>query len=442
MSTSAALTSLLDGLDRLAQGDTGALAVHQNARLQALHDHHAQASGWYRERLRRAGLTKSSSLDAARLRHLAPIARADLQAQGDAAFVQPPAAHGAARVTQTSGSSGEPVRVMRTELSHRYWMAYNLREHLWWQRDFSQSLFVVRANLGQRFVAQKDWGPPVSLLHPTGPGYAASLGLSTTELAQLLIELAPGYVLLYPSVLKDLLALFRVTGAAPRNLLQIRTMGETLGAALREEAEAALGVPVADTYSSQELGVIAVQCPRGEGYHLMAENLIVEVLRPDGSACAEGESGDVVVTDLHNFATPLVRYAIGDVAVAGGACRCGCRLPMLQRIEGRSRSLITYPDGRKRWPLVGFARFREVAPIAQYQVVQHDIETLELKLACARLTTAQEAALTSIVTQALGHTFALRLTYHPRGIARLANGKFEEVVSLIEAQTDEIEEIA
>lgn len=424
------VVELLGAVERLAR-DAQSLAAWQSSRWESLHRHHAQNSSWYRDRFTASGIEQTDSLPIQQLSRLRPFSRLDLQRQGVNAFVDSPAAHGAIGVTQTSGSTGEPVKVARTALCQQFWSAYGLREHIWWARNFSTSLFVIRANLNPQFIAQQDWGPPATFLAPTGAGYAASMSLSTNEMALLIKELKPGYLLAYPSVLADLINQYRDWGAAPQGLLQVRTMGETLTPALRRRVAAEWKVGVTDTYSSQEVGVIAMQCPSGS-YHTMAENLLVEVLRKDGSPCAAGETGDVVVTDLHNYATPMIRYAIGDVAEVGGPCGCGRQLPTLSRIGGRVRNLITYPDGSKRWPRVGFTRFTEIAPIKQYQVVQHAVDRLEVRLVCTPLSPHQEEALRSVILTALECSFPLHFTYWPAGIPKPGNGKHEEVVSLLE----------
>lgn len=428
---SRALARHLAFIEDLSRAEPAALRAHQERSFQALDAHFRAHSAWYLGRRRVAGLPDEQPLTLDRLASLSPISRSALQTKGETAFAASPREHGAVQITQTSGSSGEPVRVARTALSHQFWMAYGVREHLWFKRDLSRSLLVIRANLPKPFLAQKSWGPPVDLLTPTGPGFAASLSLSTAELAGLVSELQPTYALLYPSVLRDLLREFDVRGRVPVGLRQIRSMGETLPPDLREAVKAAWNVETVDTYSSQELGVIAIQCPNGDGYHVMAENLLVEVIRADGSACTPGETGQVVITDLHNFATPLIRYAVGDLAEAGGHCRCGRGLPMVRAIRGRLRNLITYPGGERRWPLVGFAKFRDIAPIAQYQVVQRAIDLIELKLVCQPLSPKQEEGLRQVMRSALGHPFPIDIVYHPEGLPRQANGKHEEVISLV-----------
>ena len=161
----------------------------------------------------------------------------------------------------------------------------------------------------------------------------------------------------------------------------------------------------------------------------MAENLIVEIVDVNGISAAEGETGRVVVTDLNNFATPLIRYDIGDYAQVGPTCPCGRGLPTLKRILGRERNLIRMPDGSRHWPLVGFHKFRKIAPIVQYQMIQQDREHVELRLVVERpLTVQEESNLTAHVQTSLGHPFALSFSYFDGKIPAGANGKFEEFV--------------
>ncbi len=189
-----------------------------------------------------------------------------------------------------------------------------------------------------------------------------------------------------------------------------------------------------DCYSSQEIGYLTLECPDAPLHHIMSEAVIVELLRDDGTPCGEGELGRVVVTDLHNFATPMIRYAIGDYAEAGPPCPCGRGLPTLKRIVGRERNLLRLADGRRHWPLVGGLNFRDVAPVSQYQVIQHSFEGVELRLVCERpLTAGEEADLIAMMLAALGHDFAIDLSYFEDRLPRGANGKFEEFICRIDA---------
>jgi len=127
-------------------------------------------------------------------------------------------------------------------------------------------------------------------------------------------------------------------------------------------------------------GIIALQCPVSGLYHAQSESLLVEVLNDEGQPCKPGEVGRIVITDLHNFATPLIRYEIRDYAEVGPPCPCGRGLQTFSRIMGRRRNMVVFPNGERHWPLVGAYRFREVADIKQYQVIQHALDDIEVML--------------------------------------------------------------
>ena len=178
------------------------------------------------------------------------------------------------------------------------------------------------------------------------------------------------------------------------------------------------------------MGVIAIECPQSGLYHVMSESVIVEILDEGNRPCREAEVGSVVVTELQNFASPLVRYDIADYAEVGGTCSCGRSLPTLRRILGRERNLLVKPDGTRHWPLVGFHRFDEVAHVLQYPVIQHSLQDMEIKLITANeISSSQERALAAIVRQALDYPSAIRVTQSRTRLPRSKGGKFEEFVS-------------
>jgi phenylacetate-CoA ligase len=145
------------------------------------------------------------------------------------------------------------------------------------------------------------------------------------------------------------------------------------------------------------------------------------------------EMGRVVVTDLHNFATPMIRYDIGDFAEVGPACPCGRGLPTFRRVVGRERNLLRLADGRRHWPLLGGYHFRDVAPVRQFQAIQHSFERIEMRLVCDReLTGQEEDALCAMILKALGHDFTLELRYFRERLPLGPNGKFEEFVCRVE----------
>jgi phenylacetate-CoA ligase len=165
-----------------------------------------------------------------------------------------------------------------------------------------------------------------------------------------------------------------------------------------------------DIYSAQEVGYIALQCPRFEHYHVQAENLLVEILDEQDNSCEPGQIGRVIVSSLHNFAMPLIRYDIGDYAEAGAQCACGRRLPVLKRILGRVRNMLTLPDGRRRWPSFPSSAWSHVAPITQLQMVQKSRDAILLRVLAPRaLSPEQGARLFTALQACLGHPFRMEI---------------------------------
>jgi phenylacetate-CoA ligase len=194
----------------------------------------------------------------------------------------------------------------------------------------------------------------------------------------------------------------------------------------RDTLRAAWGVRVVDMYSAQEVGYLALQCPESERYHVQAEGVLMEVLDEHGEPCDPGKTGRVVVTDLHNFTMPFIRYDIGDFATVGAPCSCGRGLPVLDAIVGRVRNMLVLPDGQRRFPRIGATALASVAPIKQYQFVQTASDCIEARLVVARpLDSAAEARVTEVLHAKLGYPFRIVFRYGG-SIARDPSGKFED----------------
>ncbi len=367
------------------------------------------------------------------LRGLPLLSRHDLQSAGDAFFCKDlPADQGEIGVTQTSGSTGEPVRVRKTGINQLFWHTYTLRNCTWHQIPFDARYTIIRPNV-DAYEEQPNWGAPFELLYETGPTQVMPITTPLTEQIDLLRKFQPETLLINPSNLRGLVDLWRDGGSGLSKLRWIKSIGETLPDELREAvAELDPGVSVIDGYSSQECGAIAIQCPDGDGYHVMSESLIVEILDQHGEPCAPGEIGRIVVTDLQNLASPIIRYDIGDYAQLGETCSCGRGLAKLDRILGRRRNLVLKPNGDRHWPLVGFHDFGTIAPIRQYQLIQETVERITVRFVTDEaLTLDQKTAFTNLLQKALGYEFELDILDQRDRLPLQPGGKFEEFISKV-----------
>lgn len=425
-----AMALQLDASQWLPAQEIEARQLRQLASLARFHAAHCPA---FAERLEVAGLAADDLGHAGGLQRLGELSRAMIQ--DGRHFADPaalPAKHGPTGQVNTSGSTGEPVRVTRTSLNRLHWMALSVRLHLWGEPGDFGRFATIRANLAAHGV-RPDWAAPMAALWDTGPLLLIDIEDDIDVQLERLAEFAPDTVLIYPSNLAALLDRMEVRGIDLPSVKRWRTLGETLTLDLVDRIMAKRPAPIHDAYSSEEVGYIAIQCPDDPGhYHVCSETLIVELVDDDGKPVPRGQAGRVLITDLHNHATPMVRYAIGDMAVAGGPCPCGRGLPTLKRVLGRTRNMILKPDGSRHWPLTGYKQFREIAPIRQYQFRQIAIDHIEVRLVTERpLTVEEEEALTAHLHWKLRHPFRIDFTYFDGRLPAGSNGKFEEFVSLL-----------
>lgn len=163
------------------------------------------------------------------------------------------------------------------------------------------------------------------------------------------------------------------------------TIAETLTPNRKRLIEKYFDAPIINRYGLREFGSWSAQsCPElPDRFHINTELVVCEVLRPDGTPCAAGETGRVVLTDLHNFARPFIRYDTGDLAVAVSEnCPCGRGFPLLGPIEGRSLDCLRTPSGAEISPaILGHFLFvynNHLEVVRHYQLVQETANRVNL----------------------------------------------------------------
>ena len=150
----------------------------------------------------------------------------------------------------------------------------------------------------------------------------------------------------------------------------------------RERIEAALGCPLLNRYGCEELGLLACECRERQGLHVNVESVILECVDDDGQPVAPGRQGNVVVTDLHNRAMPLIRYRLEDVVVMSDtACPCGRSQPLIESITGRAADFLIATDGA----LVSGVSLTDhfmlgISGLGQIQIVQDDRDHLVINV--------------------------------------------------------------
>lgn len=397
--------------------------------LRALLAHAAQTVPFYGERLHTAGIDPAHAIEPDVFARLPLLTRRDVQVQRSALLSQaPPSAHGPLIDHKTGGSTGEPLRLKGTQFNSDFWLALTLRDHLWHRRDFSGKLCAIRSRV--KDAEYNGWGPATGHLFATGPSAILNIRTDLPQQLEWLQRHDPVYLLSHPTNLRELAKLSQERSVALPRLREVRTLGECLPNDLRALCGDAWNARVTDVYSAEEVGYIALQCPENEYYHLQSEHVLVEILDDAGKPCAPGTIGRVVVTTLHNFATPLIRYAIGDYAEVGAPCDCGRGLPVIKRILGRTRNMVVLPDGQRFWPSTPMLRYADMG-IRQLQLVQNTRDTVEARFVAERaLQPEDERIVIAAIHDALGYPFTVALIPVAE-IPRTVNMKFQDFVSLV-----------
>jgi len=430
---------LLALLFQLGESELVDPEVVRQRQLTALHRllrHAVRTVPFYRDTPGYAAVAGGETVTAAEWRQVPILSRAALQQAGAAIrSARVPTEHEPVSEVATLGTVGEPVRVLGTKVTGLLWQAVTLRDLLWHGRDVRLKLAAIRADRAEQIppggMVLANWAPFLESTYPTGP--CALLGITTDVAAQAqwLVEQDPEYLLSYPSNVRALADHFRSRGATLPRLREVWTYGEAVGPGLRPACARAWGVRVVDMYSCQEVGYLALQCPLAHSYHVQSESVFLEVLDGAGAPCRPGQVGRVVVSSLHNYATPLLRYEVGDYAEVGEGCPCGRALPVLNRIVGRERNLWVGPDVRRLWPVFPESAWSHLTAINQLQLVQRDVGRVEARVIGPRsLSRAEEAELDAAVRGHFPWPFELRLVYG-REIDRTAGAKFEDFVSLV-----------
>lgn len=384
------------------------------------------------------------ALDAQHFTQLPILSREQVQLAGDNLISKAlPAAHGATYALETSGSTGQAVRVLGTDFTRLFYDALMLREHAWHARDFKKTLMFIRwlkrgiaeAPEGH---AQTNWGPPVSKYHVTGPGVLINIASETKKQIEALIHYQPYYLATYPS---QLLALAEYCDehqiSSLSSLREFRTTGEMLTAKqITKIKQVWPNIKISDIYSCVEFGNLAQQCPEYHNYHVNSEHIKLEIINHQDELCEVGEVGRVLVTGLLNYATPLIRYELGDYASWGEPCACGRSLPVIKKIYGRERNRLMMPSGESCFPYLGEYDDVEgitMGSIRKFQFVQHTTHDIEIKVVAPDIFSEQEEAyFKQLYQKNLGFPFNISITYHD-DIPVGPTGKFEEFVSYVNA---------
>jgi phenylacetate-CoA ligase len=301
----------------------------------------------------------------------------------------------------TSGTNGVPLQVLKTDRVGFWFKAFYLRDLEWSDIDPRQRLAAIRALAMTRDAlpaalqggSASTWYEGLEHVIETGPSFGMDIRQEPKLQMLWLQRVRPNYLLSMPTNLEMLAALVEEKALRLPDLRAIQSFGEPLTETVRHHIERAFGVPVKNLYSASEAGYIASPCPAGHGLHVHSENVIAEVLDAEGQPCLPGQTGRLVLTTLHNFLAPFVRYEILDeITLAQGTCPCGRGLPLWTNVEGRRHPAVHLPNGTKRSSVGITMGVRQVGGARQFQIVQRAADHMIIRVVPGAAWTADHAA--------------------------------------------------
>jgi phenylacetate-CoA ligase len=242
----------------------------------------------------------------------------------------------------------------------------------------------------------------------------------------------PEYLFGYSSMMYEF-ALFvneRKLPAADLGLKGIICTAEMIHDYQRLAMESAFGCAVISEYGAAETGIISYQCVRGR-HHVSDDCVLVEVVDQKGNPLPRGEVGQVTVTVLNSFSSPVIRYQLGDFAsLSSETCDCGVNLSLIEKIVGRTSGVIVTPQGRCYHSIAVYYIMKDYADrfggVRQFRIRQTAINRLEFHVAVdSGFSAESQRWLERTAKEKFGRDMTIQFFVHDR-LERAASGKLRD----------------
>jgi len=285
----------------------------------------------------------------------------------------------------SGGSTGEPTKFIQ-DLNYDKW--FNATNKFY----YKDMLGIDEINVKKILL----WGSPTDLFKGS-IGIKAKIGtwltntvwLNSFRMADADIEkyvkiinlYKPDLIRGYAGSLFELCRFAEIKNIAIYSPKLVVSSAETLNKEMREKIESVFGTRLYDFYGSRETASIAGECRCGL-MHIFEFNNYIEILDENNQPVKEGQEGKIIVTNLHNYSLPFIRYEIGDMAVLGPSkCKCGNILPTLEKICGRTEEQFIKKNGDV---VIGYFFVHLLGVvlnkgfIKKFQVIQEDYDKLRI----------------------------------------------------------------
>ncbi|TFH58008.1 MAG: phenylacetate--CoA ligase family protein [Candidatus Zixiibacteriota bacterium] len=345
-------------------------------------DHATRYVPFYQKRFAESGFNINTVKDFDDLKRLPILTKRDIQDHREE-LISTFYDRGELVENRTGGSTGSPLVFYHHKerldsrqaatLRHNRWAGYPVgcKAAILWGHQHDISLYrSFKARLRNLLIDRQ-------LICDSGSFSEETLSQFTRDFRRFRPEIIVAYANSL-GVVVDYCIAKKIALPRPRGII---TSAEVLTYENRAKIESYFGVRIFDRYGSRETSVIASECEAHAGLHINAENLYLEFVE-HGKDVEPGAVGEIIVTDLGNWAFPFIRYQIGDMgSPAKGLCRCGRTLPRMQMIAGRTTDFLYAPDGRRvSGAALTIYLAAKVPGVRQAQIIQREKTTLIFNL--------------------------------------------------------------
>jgi phenylacetate-CoA ligase len=368
---------------RLPFRPISAIEADQRRRLANTVSHAYRHVPYYRKSMARLGLAPGDIATADDLARLPLLRREDVQRDPER-FVSGGQPIERYSRKQTGGSTGEPLTVYYDSFSLIQAAAHH-------QRAGSLHRRMVRRQFGFRMLvighqANETRRPVEETLARVrklagGEVRRASILEPVERTLEVIDSFHPHVVFSHGSYLEAIFVHLRRSGRQSHLPRLVLYGGDAMSTGARTLISDEFGIPVLSMYGAYEALSLGFECDAHLGFHLNVDLYPVRIIDDAGRELPDGESGEVVISNLVNRGTMLLNYRLGDVARKLPArCPCGRSLPLLSFLEGRLDDWVMTAGGERMHPQGIRTLFSDEEEVRRYQVVQRSPRQFDVTL--------------------------------------------------------------
>jgi phenylacetate-CoA ligase len=366
----------MDNLQKLQFQSIEAIEQHQLVRLKKLIEHAYKNSPWYRKKFISLGLTLSDFNTIKDLEKLPVTTKLDIRNNGDD-FIAETSNKSELVIAKTGGSTGVSLNLYFDDLCQKMrnaaqgfadgfagWVPGDKIGALWGNPPVATTL---KQKLRSTLLEKTKYLDTMDLNPQSMSNFANEWQEFTPDV---LFGHAHSIFIFAKYLLENKIELANPKGIVATSMMLLDHE--------RKVIEEAFGAKVTNRYGCEEVGLIACECEEHDGMHINTPHIVLECVDDNDNPVPFGTSGKLVVTDLNNFAMPLIRYRIEDVGIlTDKQCSCGRKLPLLEKLEGRVADFLKKVDGG----LVGGVSLVErtltnIPGIEQMQLIQKQLDKI------------------------------------------------------------------